>query len=101
MEECRPLAFLIGLPFAVLSLAISIVGVAVWLVGLVASPPTIDALCSQKPLLRAFALCLHLRSVLSCVCPCCCCCAAVANLAMDLIQLPFTVIRCFVDQIPC
>ncbi|KAG6490898.1 signaling peptide TAXIMIN 2-like [Zingiber officinale] len=70
---CRPLAFLLGLPFAVLSLALSLVGAAVWLVG----------------------------SVISCLCPCCCCCVSVANAAVDLIQLPVSVMQCFVRQIPC
>ncbi|OAY80590.1 uncharacterized protein LOC109718142 [Ananas comosus] len=73
MEDCRPLGFLIGLPFAVLALALSLVGAVVWILG----------------------------SAVSCICPCCICCAALANLAVDLIKLPVRVINCFIEQIPC
>ncbi|CAA6661088.1 unnamed protein product [Spirodela intermedia] len=73
MGDCRPLGFLIGLPFAVLALALSLVGAVIWILG----------------------------TILSCLCPCCMCFAGLANLAMDLIKLPVKVIQCFIEQIPC
>ncbi|XP_072962832.1 signaling peptide TAXIMIN 2-like [Typha angustifolia] len=73
MGDCKPLGFLIGLPFALLSLVLSIVGAIIWIIG----------------------------TLLTIVCPCCVCFAWLANTAMDLIQLPVSVIQCFVDLIPC
>ncbi|XP_020599340.1 uncharacterized protein LOC110038778 [Phalaenopsis equestris] len=71
--QCRPLGFLLGLPFAILALALSLIGAVIWIIG----------------------------SVLSCLCPCFVCCARLANLAVDLIKMPIKVIRCFIEQIPC
>ncbi|KAF8008008.1 hypothetical protein BT93_K1865 [Corymbia citriodora subsp. variegata] len=71
--ECRPLGFLLGLPFALVALVLSLVGAVVWLLG----------------------------TILSCLCPCCICCAALANLAMGLVKLPIRILRWFTDQIPC
>ncbi|XP_004487196.1 signaling peptide TAXIMIN 2 [Cicer arietinum] len=71
--ECRPLGFLIGLPFALLALILSLLGAVIWLFG----------------------------SILSCLCPCCICCAGLANLAVSLVKLPVRVLRWFTHQIPC
>ncbi|KAL4619726.1 signaling peptide TAXIMIN 2-like [Castanea sativa] len=71
--QCRPLGFLIGLPFAFVSLLLSLVGCVVWIIG----------------------------SVLSCLCPCCACCAGLANLAMSIVKLPIKVLQWFIDLIPC
>ncbi|KAM7492211.1 hypothetical protein LguiA_035132 [Lonicera macranthoides] len=73
MEDCRPLGFLIGLPFAFLSLILSVVGAVVWVLG----------------------------TVLSCLCPCCCCCAGLAGMAVSLVKLPINIIRFFTEKIPC
>ncbi|KAK2370671.1 hypothetical protein P8452_57789 [Trifolium repens] len=71
--ECRPLGFLLGLPFALLALILSLVGAVIWLFG----------------------------SILSCLCPCCICCAGLANLAVSLVKLPVRVLKWFTRQIPC
>ncbi|KAI4322717.1 hypothetical protein L6164_022384 [Bauhinia variegata] len=71
--ECRPLGFLLGLPFAFIALILSVLGTIVWLLG----------------------------SIFSCLCPCCICCASLANLAVTLVKLPIRVLRWFIDQIPC
>ncbi|XP_074560337.1 signaling peptide TAXIMIN 2 [Curcuma longa] len=73
MDDCRPLGFLIGLPFAVLALAFSLLGAVVWIIG----------------------------SILSCLCPCCICFSGLANLAVSLIKMPVKVLRWFIGQIPC
>ncbi|PKA61043.1 hypothetical protein AXF42_Ash005939 [Apostasia shenzhenica] len=72
-RRCRPLGFLIGLPFAVLALLVSLIGAVIWLIG----------------------------SALNCICPCCTVCSWVANMAMRLIQLPISVVQWFIDTIPC
>ncbi|CAL0329002.1 unnamed protein product [Lupinus luteus] len=71
--ECRPLGFLIGLPFAFLSLILSLAGAVIWLLG----------------------------TILSCLCPCCICCAELANVAVSLVKLPVRILRWFISQIPC
>ncbi|XP_057457702.1 signaling peptide TAXIMIN 2-like [Lotus japonicus] len=71
--ECRPLAFLLGLPFALVSLVFSLVGVVIWLIG----------------------------TILSCLCPCCICCGELANVAMSLVKLPLRILRWFIRKIPC
>ncbi|KAI8558548.1 hypothetical protein RHMOL_Rhmol04G0103500 [Rhododendron molle] len=70
---CRPLGFLLGLPFAFVALILSLVGAVIWVLG----------------------------TVLSCLCPCCCCCVGLAEMAVGLIKLPFKIITWFTDQIPC
>ncbi|XP_031503530.1 signaling peptide TAXIMIN 2-like [Nymphaea colorata] len=73
MVECRPLGFLIGLPFAFLSLLLALVGAVVWIIG----------------------------TAISCLCPCCACFAWLASLAVHLLKIPLNVIRFFIDLIPC
>ncbi|XP_022969314.1 uncharacterized protein LOC111468358 [Cucurbita maxima] len=71
--DCRPLGFLLGLPFAFLSLILSIVGVIIWIVGL----------------------------TLTCICPCCLCLTVIVEIALGLIKAPIHVMEWFTSQIPC
>ncbi|KAI8551477.1 hypothetical protein RHMOL_Rhmol06G0189300 [Rhododendron molle] len=70
---CRPLGFLLGLPFAFLACLISLVGIIIWIVGL----------------------------LLTCICPCCLCVTVIVELALELIKAPIHVIEWFTAQIPC
>ncbi|ESQ51688.1 hypothetical protein EUTSA_v10017452mg [Eutrema salsugineum] len=72
-DDCRPLGFLLGLPFAFLSLLLSIVGVVIWIVGL----------------------------LLSCICPCCLCVTILVEMALGLIKAPIHVMEWFTSTIPC
>ncbi|KAL0904181.1 hypothetical protein M5K25_026256 [Dendrobium thyrsiflorum] len=71
--ECWPLGWLLGLPFALLALIVSLVGVLIWIVGL----------------------------LLSCICPCCLCVSIVVEIATKLIKAPIHVMQWFTAQIPC
>ncbi|KAJ6893626.1 signaling peptide TAXIMIN 1-like [Populus alba x Populus x berolinensis] len=71
--KCRPLGFLLGLPFALLSVLLSVIGVLIWIVGL----------------------------VLSCVCPCCFCVTIIVEFALGLIKAPILVMKWFTSKIPC
>ncbi|KAK9674467.1 hypothetical protein RND81_12G234600 [Saponaria officinalis] len=70
---CRPLAFLIGFPFALCGLLLCFAGSIVWILG----------------------------SLLSYVCPCLKCCSDLANKAMEFIKFPIHVFQWFIDKIPC
>ncbi|XP_030538694.1 signaling peptide TAXIMIN 1 [Rhodamnia argentea] len=72
-DGCRPLGFLLGLPFAFLALLVSIVGIIVWIVGL----------------------------LLTLICPCCFCVTLVVEFALELIKAPLHVMEWFTSQIPC
>nr|XP_043626604.1 signaling peptide TAXIMIN 1 [Erigeron canadensis] len=71
--DCRPLAFLLSLPFAFVSLILSVIGVLVWIVGL----------------------------LLTCICPCCLCVTVLVEIGIELIKAPFHVIEWFISKIPC
>ncbi|KAI7734240.1 hypothetical protein M8C21_011553 [Ambrosia artemisiifolia] len=71
--DCRPLGFLLGLPFAFLSLILSFIGVVVWIVGL----------------------------LLTCICPCCLCVTVLVEIAIELIKAPIHVMEWFTSKIPC
>ncbi|KAJ6886788.1 hypothetical protein NC651_027213 [Populus alba x Populus x berolinensis] len=73
MGDCKPLGFLIGLPFALVALVLSLIGAVIWVIG----------------------------TVLSCLCPCCICFSGLANFAVSLVKLPVKVMRWFIDLIPC
>ncbi|KAF9672764.1 hypothetical protein SADUNF_Sadunf11G0078200 [Salix dunnii] len=69
MGACKPLGFLIGLPFALVSLVVSLVGAVVWVIG----------------------------TVLKCLCPCCICFCRLASFAVSLVMLPVKIMTCFSD----
>ncbi|XP_022955033.1 uncharacterized protein LOC111801456 [Cucurbita pepo subsp. pepo] len=71
--NCRPLGFLLGLPFAFLALFVGFVGIIIWIFG----------------------------SVLSCICPCCLCVTVAVEFALALINVPILVMKWFTSKIPC
>nr|XP_009804635.1 PREDICTED: uncharacterized protein LOC104249835 [Nicotiana sylvestris] len=70
--KCRPIAFLLGLPFALISLVIAFVGCIIWILGL----------------------------MLTCICPCCFCVTILVEMALCLVNAPFAFFQYITDKIP-
>ncbi|XP_016458203.1 uncharacterized protein LOC107781896 [Nicotiana tabacum] len=70
--KCRPIAFLLGLPFALISLVIAFVGCIIWILGL----------------------------MLTCICPCCFCVTILVEMALSLVNTPFAFFQYITDKIP-
>ncbi|XP_028770094.1 signaling peptide TAXIMIN 1-like [Neltuma alba] len=71
--KCRPLGFLLRLPFAFLSLLLSLIGIIIWIVGL----------------------------ILTCIYPCCLCVTISIEFSLARIKAPILVIEWFISKIPC
>ncbi|MCD7448559.1 hypothetical protein HAX54_044163 [Datura stramonium] len=71
-SKCRPIAFLLGLPFALISLVIAFIGGIVWIIGL----------------------------MLTCICPCCFCVTMLVEMALSLVNAPFAFFQYITDKIP-
>lgn len=71
--ECRPLGWLLGLPFALLAVIVSFVGAIIWIIGL----------------------------PISCICPCCLCVTLLLEVAVELVKAPLHVMTWFTSKIPC
>ncbi|GJN38102.1 hypothetical protein PR202_gb27114 [Eleusine coracana subsp. coracana] len=105
--ECRPLGWLLGLPFAVLALLVSLVGAIIWIIGwvLLISLPSIvvvasvSLICSRimSPGLTT-SIC---RLPISCICPCCLCVTVLLEVAVELVKAPLHVMTWFTSKIPC
>eukprot|EP00850_Spirogloea_muscicola_P002139 SM000008S22228 [mRNA] locus=s8:513312:514204:+ [translate_table: standard] len=72
-DDCRPLGFLIGLPFMLIGVLLSIIGMVIWVVG----------------------------TFISCICPCCVCVTLLIELAIALIRAPVDILIWFTSTIPC
>ncbi|XP_066308188.1 signaling peptide TAXIMIN 1-like [Miscanthus floridulus] len=71
--DCRPLGWLLGLPFALLAVLVSFVGAIIWIIGL----------------------------SISCICPCCLCVTVLLEVAVELVKAPLHVMTWFTSKIPC
>ncbi|KAK7263692.1 hypothetical protein RJT34_31286 [Clitoria ternatea] len=71
--ECRPLGFVTGLPFALVSLVLAPVGAVIWLIG----------------------------SILSCLSPSCMFFTELTDVGVSFMKLSIRVHKWFIRQIPC
>ncbi|MQL87705.1 hypothetical protein Taro_020246 [Colocasia esculenta] len=69
----RPIGWLLSLPFVLLSLIFSAIGVFIWTVG----------------------------TSISAVCPCCMCVTVLLEYAIEMIKVPLHVMEWFTSLIPC
>ncbi|KAF8714305.1 hypothetical protein HU200_027766 [Digitaria exilis] len=80
--DCRPLGWLLGLPFALLAVLVSLVGAIIWIIGLI----------------KKIGWC---RLPISCICPCCLCVTVLLEVAVELVKAPLHVMTWFTSKIPC